>query len=66
MDQDNARRVYIEGAAWEEFVRENLLRVGQELVFTLTANSFFTVRVEIFWNPRTGFIAQGSVPLIVR
>ncbi|KAG0598964.1 hypothetical protein M758_12G115900 [Ceratodon purpureus] len=29
---------------WGDFVRENVLRAGQELVFTLAAESFFEVR----------------------
>lgn len=29
---------------WGDFVRENSLRAGQELVFTLAAESFFVVR----------------------
>lgn len=29
---------------WGDFVRDNALRTGQELVFTLAAESFFVVR----------------------
>jgi hypothetical protein len=29
---------------WGDFVRENALRAGQELAFTLTSESFFVIR----------------------
>jgi hypothetical protein len=37
-------RLYLK-AGWGDFAEDNMLRVGQELVFSLTADSFFTVRV---------------------
>uniref|UniRef100_A0A7I4CZY7 TF-B3 domain-containing protein n=1 Tax=Physcomitrium patens TaxID=3218 RepID=A0A7I4CZY7_PHYPA len=41
---DKARvRLYLAGAGWDNFVTENMLRVGNELVFYLSADSFFKV-----------------------
>lgn len=47
-------RVYLKGAGWETFVSANELCCGQELVFTLTAASCFSVREQISWSPDTG------------
>ncbi|KAG0613183.1 hypothetical protein M758_6G083400 [Ceratodon purpureus] len=50
---------------WDDFVRNNALRIEQELVFTLTADSCFTVREEIYWNPATGALSTlGSQALL--
>jgi len=59
-------RIYLKGAGWDDFVSENELCLGQELVFTLTADSCFTVREEISWSPLTGVNLGSRAPLVVR
>lgn len=59
-------RLFLKGVGWAEFVSENELCFGQELLFTLTADSCFTVRKEISWSPRTGLNLGSHTPLSVK
>lgn len=59
-------RIYLKGPGWDDFVSDNDLRFGQELVFTLTADSCFTVREEISWSPRTGLNLSSRALLSIR
>ena len=44
---ENRMRLYFT-TGWSEFAKENGLKVGQELEFTLTSESFFVVRVVVW------------------
>ena len=41
---NGTRRVYLNDHAWHDFLRENKLRAGQDVLFVLTADSYFEVK----------------------
>lgn len=43
-ERDEIWRRYLKNTEWRHFVRENRLREGQELQFSLVADSYFKVR----------------------
>jgi hypothetical protein len=52
-------RLYLR-AGWSDFAAENNLKVGQVIVFTLTADSFFVVR-GVVPSSRENIAGQGRV-----